>query len=91
MYSKETLIVNRIGLQAKVASEFTRHATQFSSEIKIKNLDDGQTGDAKSIISVIGLSLPKGTRIEIEADGDDELEAVENLIALVEDRFGEED
>ena len=71
MYSKETVLVNRIGLQAKAASEFTRHATQFSSDIKIINRENGQTGDAKSIITVLDLSLPKGTRIEIEADGAD--------------------
>ncbi|MDD4508921.1 MAG: HPr family phosphocarrier protein [Eubacteriaceae bacterium] len=91
MYSKETTIINKSGLHARAASEFTRHATQFESEITVKNLEDKREGNAKSIIAVMAMSLPKGTPIAIQADGDDEIEAVDNMIALVDDGFGEEE
>lgn len=91
MYAKETTIINRAGLQAKAASEFIAGAIQFNSDIVVTNLENGQTADGKSIISVIGLAVPKGAKVRVSADGDDEMEAVDNLIALIEDSFGLEE
>lgn len=89
MYAKETTVVNKTGIHARPASEFTRACSAFESEITIKNLQTGKGGNAKSIIMVMSLALGQGTPIEISADGPDETEAVAALIALVDGGFGE--
>ena len=89
MYAKQTTIINKTGLHARPAAEFTRTATKFESKIEIENLDKNKSGDAKSIISVMTMLLSQGTKIEVRAEGDDEQQAVDTLIALVEGGFGE--
>jgi phosphocarrier protein HPr len=89
MYTKETVIVNKTGLHARPASEFTRKATQFESEITIKNLTSEKEGNAKSIIAVMAMALSKGTGIRVSAEGDDEKQAVDELVALIDNGFGE--
>ncbi len=90
MYERETVIINRTGLHARPASDFTKKASQFQSAITVKNLDDEKDGNAKSIIAVMAMCLSKGTRVGISAEGDDEKEAVDALIELIESGFGEE-
>lgn len=89
MYTKQTTIVNKTGLHARPAAEFTRAATKYLSDIKIVNLDRNKEGDAKSIISVMTMLLSKGTNVEIRAEGDDEQVAVDTLVQMIEEGFGE--
>lgn len=89
MYARETTVINKTGIHARPASEFTRACSAFESEITIKNLKTDKGGNAKSIIMVMSLALGQGTPIEIRAEGPDEKEAVDTLIALVDGGFGE--
>lgn len=92
MYSKKTTVINRTGLHARPASQFIEMAKRFSSRIQISNLsldDEDNIGNAKSIISVLALGMGQGRQIEIFAVGEDEQEAVDSLIALVDSGFGE--
>ena len=92
MYSKKTTVINRTGLHARPASQFIEMAKRFSSRIQISNLsldDEDNIGNAKSIISVLALGMGPGSPIEIFAVGEDEQEAVDSLIALVDSGFGE--
>ena len=92
MYSKKTTVINRTGLHARPASQFIEMAKRFSSRIQISNLsldDEDNIGNAKSIISVLALVIGQGSQIEIFAVGEDEQEAVDSLIALVDSGFGE--
>ena len=92
MYSKKTTVINRTGLHARPASQFIEMAKRFSSRIQISNLsldDEDNIGNAKSIISVLALGMAQGSQIEIFAVGEDEQEAVDSLIALVDSGFGE--
>lgn len=89
MYSKETVIVNKTGLHARPASDFTKKASTFQSAINIKNLDDDKEGNAKSIIAVMAMCLSKDTRVLVSAEGDDEQQAVDTLIELIDSGFGE--
>ncbi len=89
MYAKETIIINKTGLHARPASEFTKQATGFQSDITLVNLDSGKEGNAKSIIAVMAMALSKDTKIEIRAEGEDEEAAVEALITLIDGGFGE--
>jgi phosphocarrier protein HPr len=87
MYSKNVTIENPTGLHARPASIFIKTATQFKSKINI--IKDEREVSAKSMLSLLSLGLTKGTEIIISADGEDEKDAVNTLVDLVNSRFGE--
>ena len=90
MTIRETTVKNKTGLHARPASSFVETAAKFKSAIKIKNLDkDSAEVNAKSIIKLLTLSMSQGTNIRISAEGEDEVEAVDTLIELVDSGFGE--
>lgn len=89
MITGKTTVMNKSGLHARPASDFTRAAIQFKSDIKLINLNNHKEGDAKSIISVMTMLISKNTPIEITAEGEDEQAAVDTLIELIENGFGE--
>ena len=91
MYSKRTVIKNKTGLHARPASEFIAMAGKFQSRITIKKLSAGQDANAKSIVMLLSLGLNQGEEIELVARGEDETEAVDQLIALIDSGFGELD
>jgi phosphocarrier protein HPr len=90
MYKKTIQIKNESGLHARPGSDFVALAGKFSSSVKVSKLDQpNKVANAKSIIFVLSLGIKKDTIIEISAEGPDEVEAVDQLIALVEGGFGE--
>ncbi|MCD6450821.1 MAG: HPr family phosphocarrier protein [Acidobacteria bacterium] len=88
MVSREVEIVNKLGLHARAAARFVQLASRFASEVKVSK--DGFTVNGKSIMGILLLTAPKGSRIEISASGEDEEEAVRALSELVATGFGEE-
>ena len=92
MYSKKTVIANPTGLHARPASDFIAEAGKFASQIKITRVGGDpkvDTANAKSIISVLALGLALGEKIEVSANGADEKQAVDSLVALIDSKFGE--
>lgn len=91
MYSKSTTIINESGLHARPARDFVEKAKEFHAKIKIKNLDDPQAEEtnAKSMVMLLAQGIAAGNQVQIFADGEDEKEAVEALVSLVESGFGE--
>lgn len=91
MFAKTTTLKNASGLHARPASEFVALAKLFESRVNLRNLDkaDAVAINAKSIVRVLAEGIPTGTHLEISAEGADECEAVEKLIALVESGIGE--
>ena len=83
-----TTIENKTGIHARPASVFVQKASSFKSKVQIKA--KGKTVDAKSILMIMSMGLTKGTEITLVADGPDEAEAVAQLKALVDSKFGEE-
>lgn len=81
-------IINDKGLHARASAKFVKCASQFSAQLHV--IKDDARVDAQSIMGLLMLAASKGTYIDIEADGDDEDAAIEALLALVNDRFGEE-
>ena len=92
MYSKQTTLMNISGLHARPASEFVALAKTFESKVTVKRLDDADAieTNAKSIIKILAQGISVNTPIEISADGPDEQAAVDQLIDLVDSKFGEE-
>jgi phosphocarrier protein HPr len=92
MYSKKVTIQNKTGLHARPASEFISMASKFKSRITIKKVggEEEDEANAKSIVMVLSLALAQGTEVEITAKGEDEAEAVDALVELVNSKFGEE-
>ncbi|MEG0542427.1 MAG: HPr family phosphocarrier protein [Angelakisella sp.] len=89
MYSKKVTIQNRTGLHARPASDFIGCASKFKSKIVIKKISDEEEANAKSIVMLLSLALGQGEEVEITAKGEDEVEAVDALVALINSKFGE--
>lgn len=90
MYSKKTIIKNPSGLHARPASDFVAAAGKFkSTKIKLSRPGSGDPVNAKSIVMVLSLGLTQGEELELSAVGEDEVEAVEALTALIDSGFGE--
>lgn len=90
MYSKVTTITNPSGLHARPAAVFVKAASDFASKITLRKNEDGAPErDAKSILMVMGMGLGSGSGVEISAEGADEQEAVDALVALIESGCGE--
>ena len=87
MTRRTVKIQNRLGLHARAAARFVHTAARYQSRVTAGR--DGRVMDGKSILGILLLGASHGTTIEITAEGEDEAEAVEALVALVEDHFGE--
>jgi phosphotransferase system HPr (HPr) family protein len=90
MKERSVTISNRLGLHARAAARLIRRASQFNSSVQLLREDTGETADGKSILSVLLLAAPRGTSLIIKTEGDDEERAIDALVELVEQKFGEE-
>lgn len=87
MIKTEVEIINKLGLHARASTKLTQTASQFSSDIWIER--NGRRVNAKSIMGVMMLAAGKGSSITLEATGGDENAAIESLLALINNYFGE--
>jgi len=87
MIRTTTTINNKLGLHARASAKLTKLAGGFPCDIWISRGD--RRVNAKSIMGVMMLAAGIGSDITIEADGEQEQEAVDALLALIADRFGE--
>ena len=87
MPSAEARIANRLGLHARAAAKLTHIAGSYKSEIWLSR--SGRRVNAKSIMGVMMLAAGQGTTVLIEADGEDAEQAIQALLRLIADRFGE--
>lgn len=90
MYSRSTTVANRTGLHARPASDFIAAASKFKSKITIKRVGEDDEANAKSIVMLLSLGLGQGTEVTLTAKGEDEVEAVDTLIDLIDSKFGED-
>jgi phosphocarrier protein len=75
-------------MHARAAARFVHAATAFQAQIR--GARDGRVVDGKSIMGLLLLAAPRGTALEISAEGEDEAAAVDALCALVAGGLGEE-
>lgn len=87
MPRREVEIVNKLGLHARASAKLTQTASKFAADVWVSR--NGRRVNAKSIMGVMMLAAGKGSRIAIETDGADADQALEALVALIEDKFGE--
>ncbi|HKH21884.1 MAG TPA: HPr family phosphocarrier protein [Gammaproteobacteria bacterium] len=87
MISKELLIINKLGMHARAAAKFVNLASNFESEVELKK--GSRKVNGKSIMGVVMLAAGKGSSVTLCADGGDEHEALRELEALINRRFGE--
>jgi phosphotransferase system HPr (HPr) family protein len=90
MQERLVTISNRLGLHARAAARLVRRAGQFASEVELVRMDTGETADGKSILSVLLLAASSGTCLIIRTTGEDEDRAADELVELIESKFGEE-
>ena len=85
--TKRLDIKNRLGLHARAAALLVQTVSRFSSEVKISK--DGQVVDGRSIIGLLTLGAAKGSRVRVEAKGNDAEESLKAIEELFEKRFDE--
>ncbi|MEM6453825.1 MAG: HPr family phosphocarrier protein [Acidobacteriota bacterium] len=88
MIRRDVDIVNRLGLHARAAAKLVQVASGFQADVILEK--DGQEADAKSILNVLLLAAAQGSRVGVTCDGDDEQQALEAVVDLIDSRFGEE-
>ncbi|UXN22488.1 dihydroxyacetone kinase phosphoryl donor subunit DhaM [Curtobacterium flaccumfaciens] len=76
-------LVNETGLHARPAAEFVKTAAKYDASVHVNGVD------AKSLLAIMALALPKGATVSIDATGQDAQAAVDALVELVRSGFGE--
>ncbi|MBK6600041.1 MAG: HPr family phosphocarrier protein [Betaproteobacteria bacterium] len=87
MQQREVEIVNKLGLHARASAKLTQLAAKYQCDVYMSRAT--RRVNAKSIMGVMMLAAGKGARVVLETDGADEVEALEALVGLIEDYFGE--
>ena len=87
MIKTSTTISNKLGLHARASAKLTKLAGSFPCDVFMSRGD--RRINAKSIMGVMMLAAGLGTQVEVETDGAQEQEAMNALLALIDDKFGE--
>ncbi len=87
MLQQDVEIINKLGLHARASAKLSQIANQFQSEVHLGR--NGNKVNAKSIMGVMMLAAAKGTTIAIETHGPDEAAAMDAVLNLINDKFGE--
>jgi len=87
MLKQTTTVNNKLGLHARASAKLTKIAGAFPCQVWISKGE--RRVNAKSIMGVMMLAAGIGSEIEIETDGDQEAQAMDALLALLADKFGE--
>ena len=87
MIKTSTNISNKLGLHARASAKFTKLAGSFPCEVWMSKGE--RRVNAKSIMGVMMLAAGIGSTVEIETDGVQEQAAMDALLALIHDKFGE--
>jgi len=80
-------IKNRLGIHARVAAKLVETANRYEAEIFLEK--DGVEVSGRSILGILTLFCPQGSRLTIRAEGVDAQEAMSAISDLIVNRFGE--
>jgi phosphocarrier protein len=87
MRKQAVTIVNKLGLHARASAKLTHTAARFPCGVHLSR--NGKRVNAKSIMGVMMLAAGIGATVEIETEGPDEEAAMDALVKLIADKFGE--
>jgi phosphocarrier protein HPr len=85
---KELVVANKLGIHARPAAMFVKTANQFDCEVFVEK--DGETVNGKSIMGLMMLAAGPGSKIRVQADGEDAARAVTEIEALLKRKFDED-
>lgn len=89
MLTETIAIINKRGLHARAAAKFATTAAQFRARIQART--NGSWVEGKSVMSLMLLAATQGTNLDVSTEGDDEVEAMQAIRALIENRFEEDE
>jgi phosphocarrier protein HPr len=87
MPQRDVEIINNLGLHARASAKLTQLAAKYQCDVVMSR--NNRKVNAKSIMGVMMLAAGKGAKVTFETSGPDEVEAMEAIVALVNDYFGE--
>ena len=87
MIKTTTTISNKLGLHARASAKLTKLAGSYPCEVWLSRGE--RRVNAKSIMGVMMLAAGLGVTVQLETNGDREQEAMDALVALMNDKFGE--
>ena len=87
MPRREIEITNKLGLHARASAKLTQIASRHGCEVWLER--NGRRINAKSIMGVMMLAAGIGTKVTVDAEGEDAQEALDQIRALFEQKFGE--
>jgi phosphocarrier protein HPr len=87
MPQRDIEIVNNLGLHARASAKLTQLAAKYQCDVVLSR--NNRKVNAKSIMGVMMLAAGKGAKVTLETSGPDEDEAMEAIVALIKDYFGE--
>ena len=85
--TKKLEIQNKLGLHARAAALFVQTVNRFSAQVTVYN--DSMTADGRSIMGMLTLGATQGSKIQVEAIGEDAEKALRALEKLLDNRFNE--
>ena len=88
MISTVITVPNKAGLHARAAARLVATVSAFQSSVELAN--EEKRVDGKSILSLMLLAAPQGSELTLTLDGEDEQAALQAILALIEERFGED-
>ncbi len=88
MPALEITIINKLGLHARAAAKFVGVAGKYPCQVRVGRTPQTLV-DGKSIMGVMMLAAGKGTVIHLSTEGEQEQEALDGLVQLINDKFGE--
>lgn len=87
MIKNTVTIINKLGLHARASAKLTKLASSHQCDVFMSR--NGRRVNAKSIMGVMMLAAGVGSQVEVECSGADEQAAMDALLALINDKFGE--
>lgn len=88
MPTREITIINKLGLHARAAAKFVGVASSFPCQVRVGRSPEALV-DGKSIMAVMMLAAGKGTRLHLSSEGEQAEQALDALVALIDNKFDE--
>lgn len=84
---QEFIVANQLGIHARVAAQIVKTAAQYDADVRISK--SGNSVDGKSLLDLLTLVCPKGSKVLVSACGPDAADVLAALASLFQAKFGE--